>query len=240
MRSNHKTSTLGINAERLKQMKVGRKFSYVFNRLLVFMLVASLALIFTVIYCIVQYRTMYNKYYATAEYVADARGNMQSLAKNVEYVILAETESIKQERLGLADSDSEALSIAIEELRTMYPASDVVKDAEETYNKLMEEAVTFIAMVNEGADQHELYKEFEDNIAPTLAHLKEDILKCEETAHGNASKAYGTALVVAVVFTAIAVVLVLLLLLYRNLYILIQRQCLIDPMGVQQHLLLRR
>ena len=210
------TSTLGINAERLKQMKVGRKFSYVFNRLLVFMLVASLALIFTVLYCIIQYRTMYNQYYVTAEYVADSRGGMQSLAKNVEYVILAETESVRQERLALADSDAEQLGIAITELRLMYPTLDVVKDAEDTYNALMEEAVTFIAMVNEGADQHELYVEFEDNIAPTLAHLKDDILLCEETAHENASKAYQTALVVAIVFTAIAVVLVLILFLTVN------------------------
>ena len=73
----------GINAERLKHMKVSEKFSHVFNRLLIMMLVASLALIFTVIYCVIQYRTMYTKYYETALAVADARGGMQSLAKNV-------------------------------------------------------------------------------------------------------------------------------------------------------------
>ena len=43
---------VGINAETLRNLKVQDKFSHVFNRLLIFMLIASASLIFTVLYCI--------------------------------------------------------------------------------------------------------------------------------------------------------------------------------------------
>ena len=201
----------GINANRLKQMKVERKFSYVFNRLLVFMLVASLALIFTVIYCVVQYRTMYTHYYATLEQVAEARGGMQSLAKNVCYVIAAEEEEIALARLDAANGDSAQLAAAIAALKEMYPKSDVVAKTEATYNSVVAGAQNWISMVNAGASKHDLYVEFENVIVPGLTELKDDILAVQETANNNADSAYKMALLIAVVFSAVAVILVLLL-----------------------------
>ena len=206
-----KNSSLGLNANRLKDMKVERKFSYVFNRLLIFMLIASLALIFTVIFCIVQYRTMYTLYYETAEEVADARGGMQSLAKNVCYVIAAEEESIVQARLNAATDDSQQLSTAIANLKALYPNSEYVAKTETTYNSVVEGAQTWISMVNEGADKHDLYVEFEEVIVPGLTELKDNILEVEARSHSNASSAYSTALIVAIVFSVIAVILVILL-----------------------------
>ncbi|MBR0172432.1 MAG: hypothetical protein IJQ21_06540, partial [Lachnospiraceae bacterium] len=179
-------SSLGISAAKLQQMKVERKFSYVFNRLLIFMFIASLSLVFTVIYCIIQYRTMYNLYYTTAEVVADARGGMQSLAKNVCYIIAAESEETVTARMDAALSDSAQLKTAIEELHEMYPNSEYVKKTEATYNEVVEGAQTWIAMVNEGADKHDLYVEFEAEIVPGLTQLKDDILELEEVSHGNA------------------------------------------------------
>ena len=204
-------SSLGISAAKLQQMKVERKFSYVFNRLLIFMFIASLSLVFTVIYCIIQYRTMYNLYYTTAEVVADARGGMQSLAKNVCYIIAAESEETVTARMDAALSDSAQLKTAIEELHEMYPNSEYVKKTEATYNEVVEGAQTWIAMVNEGADKHDLYVEFEAEIVPGLTQLKDDILELEEVSHGNASSAYMLALIIAIVFSVIAVILVVLL-----------------------------
>ncbi|MBR0173170.1 MAG: methyl-accepting chemotaxis protein [Lachnospiraceae bacterium] len=202
---------LGINENRLRNMKVERKFSYVFNRLLIFMMVASLSLIFTVIYCVIQYRTMYTLYYETSAEVANARGGMQSLAKNVCYVIAAEEESVSLARLEAATDDSAQLSEAITALKSMYPQSEYVAKTEATYHLMQEEAQTFIAMVNEGADKHDLYVEFEAKIVPVLTELKDNILEVEEVAHHNAQSAYTTALGIALVFSAIAVILVILL-----------------------------
>lgn len=201
----------GINANRLRQMKVEKKFSHVFNRLLVFMLVASLALIFTVIYCVIQYRTMFTHYYVTLEQVAEARGGMQSLAKNVCYVIAAEEEEVALARLEAANSDSAQLSEAISTLKAMYPDSAAVKKTEETYNEVVANAQNWIQMVNNGAEKHELYIEFEQQIVPGLTTLKDDILAVQETASTNASSAYSTALIIAVVFSIIAVILVIAL-----------------------------
>ena len=203
--------SIGINAERLKHMKVERKFSYVFNRLLVFMLVASLALIFTVIYCILQYRTMYTLYYETSEQVAEARGGMQSLAKNVCYIIAAEEESVVMARLDAANSDSAQLAASIATLKEMHPGSAVVAKTETTYNSMVAGAQNWIGMVNSGADKHDLYQEFEEVILPALTQLKDDILEVQDTANNNASTAYRNALIVAIVFSVIAVILVILL-----------------------------
>ena len=203
--------SIGINAERLKHMKVERKFSYVFNRLLVFMLVASLALIFTVIYCILQYRTMYTLYYETSEQVAEARGGMQSLAKNVCYIIAAEEESVVMARLDAANTDSAQLAESIARLKEMYPGSPVVAKTETTYNSMVAGAQNWIGMVNSGAEKHELYKEFEEVILPALTQLKDDILEVQDTANNNASTAYRNALIIAIVFSVIAVILVILL-----------------------------
>ena len=204
-------SSLGISATKLRQMKVERKFSYVFNRLLIFMFIASLSLIFTVIYCIIQYRTMYNLYYTTAEVVADARGGMQSLAKNVCYVIAAESEETAAARLEAANNDSAQLQTAIRELHDMYPDSEYVKKTEATYNELVEGAQTWISMVQSGADKHDLYVEFEAEIVPGLTQLKDDILELEAVSHDNANSAYMLALIIAIVFSVIAVILVILL-----------------------------
>ena len=201
----------GINAEQLKHMKVEKKFSHVFNRLLVFMLVASFALIFTVIYCVVQYRTMYTHYYETLEQVAEARGGMQSLAKNVCYVIAAEEEDVALARLDAAHADAGQLGEAIATLKAMYPKSAVVDKTEATYNAVVADAQNWIAMVNEGASKHDLYVEFENEIVPGLTELKDDILAVQDTANGNAGSAYIKALVIAIVFSVIAVILVLAL-----------------------------
>ena len=207
---------LGINAERLKHMKVERKFSYCFNRMLIMMLIASLALIFTVIYCVIQYRTMYNLYYETASVVADARGGMQSLAKNVCYVIAAESEETALARLDAANGDAAQLQIAIGELHEMYPDSAYIKKTEETYNKMVADAQHWISMVQEGAPKHDLYVEFENVIVPELTQLKDDILEVEAVSHDNAESAYTLALVIALVFSAIAVLLVILLFITVN------------------------
>ncbi|MBR5970663.1 MAG: methyl-accepting chemotaxis protein [Lachnospiraceae bacterium] len=206
----------GINAERLKQMKVERKFSYCFNRMLVMMLIASLALIFTVLYCVIQYRTMYNLYYETASEVADARGGMQSLAKNVCYVIAAEQEGVALARLEAANKDSEQLATAIANLEEMYPDSEYIEKLDETYTSMVSDAQHWISMVQAGADKHDLYVEFENVIVPELTKLKDDILAVEAVSHDNAESAYTLALVIALVFSAIAIVLVVLLFITVN------------------------
>ncbi|MBQ6734033.1 MAG: HAMP domain-containing protein [Lachnospiraceae bacterium] len=207
---------LGISAAKLQHMKVERKFSYVFNRLLIMMLIASLALIFTVIYCVVQYRTMYTHYYETSEQVAEARGGMQSLAKNVCYVMAAEEQTVVLERLDAATSDSAQLKAAIEKLESMYPSSAVVQKTRATYDSVVAGAQTWIGMVNEGADKHELYVEFEQNILPGLTELKNNILEVQETAAGNAGSAYSLALVIAIVCSVVAVILVVMLFITVN------------------------
>ena len=202
---------IGINAEKLRHLKVGDKFSYVFNRLLIFMLVASAALIFTVVYCVIQYRTMYQHYYVTSEQVADARGGMQSLAKNVLYIIAAEEESVQAARLTAAREDSAQLSAAIEKLKSMYPSSDVVAKTEKDYNELVTDAQNFIAMQEENAPAHELYQTFEAEMLPVLTALREDLLAVQDAAHNNADSAYTLALGIAIAFSIVAVILVVLL-----------------------------
>ncbi|MBR5968820.1 MAG: methyl-accepting chemotaxis protein [Lachnospiraceae bacterium] len=212
----HAGGGFGINANRLMQMKVEKKFSYVFNRLLIFMLIASLALIFTVVYCVIQYRTMYTHYYETLEQVAEARGGMQSLAKNVCYVIAAEEEEVALARLEAANSDSAQLAEAISNLKEMYPSSDVVAKTEATYNSVVAGAQNWISMVSNGASKHDLYVEFENVIVPGLTELKDNILDVQDTANGNASSAYTMALIIAIVFSAIAVFLVVMLFITVN------------------------
>ena len=207
---------LGISAARLQHMKVERKFSYVFNRLLIMMLVASLALIFTVIYCVVQYRTMYRHYYVTSEQVAEARGGMQSLAKNVLYIIAAEEESVQAARLTAAKEDSAQLSAAIETLKSMYPSSEVVAKTEKDYQELVTDAQNFIAMQEVNAPAHELYQTFEAEMLPILTSLREDLLAVQDTAHNNADSAYTLALGIAIAFSVVAVILVVLLFITVN------------------------
>ncbi|MBR5970278.1 MAG: HAMP domain-containing protein [Lachnospiraceae bacterium] len=208
----------GINALKLKHMKVENKFSYVFNRLLIMMLVASLALIFTVVYCVFQYRTMYTHYYETALEVSNARGAMQSLAKNVCYIIAIPEgqESAKAARLEAATNDSGQLKEAIEALKEMYPSSDIVAELYETYERVVNGAGTWIAMVNEGASDAALYEEFEATIVPGLTELKDDILNINEIAQDQASSAYMTALIIAIVCSVVAVILVVLLFITVN------------------------
>ena len=201
----------GINAERLRHMKVSEKFSYVFNRLLIFMLVASVALLFTVFYCIIQYRTMYTKYYETAEHVADGRAGMQSLAKNVLYIVAAEEENVKQERLTAATSDSTQLNTAIEALGEMYPSSAVVSQLNSDYQDFRSDAQAFISLVNENADSHTLYVEFEENLLGGLTIIKDDLISVQSTARSNADKAYKMAFGIAIAFSIIAIILVILL-----------------------------
>ena len=202
---------VGISMETLRHLKVQDKFGHVFNRLLIFMLIASVALIFTIIYCVIQYRTMYTKYYETAEQVADARAGMQSLSKNILYIMVAEEQTVVAERMDAATSDSAQLSGAIENLLKMYPDSAVVKSVETEYNAVTDGAQHWITMVNEGADKHELYETFEQEMLQGLTNLKNGLIDVQDRAKANASKAYTQALAIAVVFTVIAVILVVLL-----------------------------
>ncbi|MBQ6734032.1 MAG: HAMP domain-containing protein [Lachnospiraceae bacterium] len=206
----------GINAARLQHMKVERKFSYVFNRLLIMMLVASLALIFTVIYCVVQYRTMYTHYYETSELVSDARGGMQSLSKNILYIMVAEEPNVVQERMNAATDDSAQLTAAIEGLKVLYPDSAVVKKVDEEFAATTAGAQTWITMVNEGASKHDLYLEFEHSMLQPLTNLRAGLIEVADTARNNADSAYNTALIIAIVFSVIAVILVVLLFITVN------------------------
>ena len=207
---------LGINAEALRHMKVERKFGYVFNRLLIFMLVASLFLIFTVVYCVVQYRTMYTRYYETSEHVADARGGMQSLAKNILYIMAAEEESVVLARMDAATADSEQLAAAFAELDKLYPQSAIVHAAEQTYDQLTSNAQNWIMMVNEGADKHDLYVEFEEQMVGPLTELRDNLIAVSDAARSNADKAYNTSLIIAVVCSLVAIILVVLLFITVN------------------------
>ena len=209
-------SGFGINAERLKHMKVSEKFTHVFNRLLIMMLIASLALIFTVIYCVVQYRSMYKTYYETSQAVANARGGMQSLAKNVCYIMAAEEESVIMQRMDAATSDSAQLKEAVEQLQALHPGNEAVEELMETYNRVVDGAATWIGMVNAGAEKHELYTEFEHTILPGLTELKDEIMAISDNAEKKASTAYIKALVIAVVFSVIAVLLVIALFITTN------------------------
>ncbi|MBR0171548.1 MAG: hypothetical protein IJQ21_02015 [Lachnospiraceae bacterium] len=77
----------------------------------------------------------------------------------------------------------------------MYPNSAYVAKTETTYNEVVSGAQTWITMVNEGADKHDLYVEFEKDIVPVLTELKDNILEVEEVSHENATDgfAYNTA-----------------------------------------------
>ena len=203
---------IGINEERLRNMKVQDKFSHIFNRLLVFMLVASAALIFTVLYCIVQYNTMYKKYYATTEHAADGRAGNQSLSKNVMYIMAIDDPATKQARLEAANSDSAQLAGAITAIEAMYPDSAVVAKARTTYDSVVAGAQHWIGMVQDGtATNEDLYAVFETELLQGLTDLKDALIEVESTAKANADKAFSQAITVAIVFLALAVLLVLLL-----------------------------
>ena len=101
-----KSGGIGINAEHLKHMRVADKFSMVFNRVTIIMLIASAALVITVIYDMIQYNTMYTKYLSTVEIASNGAESMQSLSKNTLYIVAAEEQSVKMQRMDIALGDA--------------------------------------------------------------------------------------------------------------------------------------
>ena len=202
---------IGINSDALHQMKVERKFSYTFKKILGFIFVASAALLFTIIYCVIQYHSMYTKYYETASIVSEARNDMQSLSKNLLYIIATDDRTVVDERIPMTESDNAELRDSIILLQQMYPDSDVVKKVSDNLMELEDPFTRFMALAVTDFDYTELQVIFDNDMLPVLTGLRENLEAVNQRANENASSGYINALTVALALSGFAIVLLVLL-----------------------------
>ena len=205
------SSVFGINAEKLKHMKVEQKFRYVFNRMIIFIIVAVLALGASLIYTITQYNRMYDHYYVTEKYVGSVKSQSESLLKNILYTIAATEDSVKSERATLATEDAGVVSEGLTVLEEMYPDNEILVDAMKQLNACTEASAGYLALMQGGADEVELYQYFEEKIFSELHALSTDMDKLSEEAESEASDAYKLAIGIAIAMFIVAVIIVILL-----------------------------
>ena len=201
----------GINAEKLKHMKVESKFKYVFNRMIVFIIVAVLALSVSLIYVIFQYNQMYTHYYETEQQVGLVRTNAESLVKNILYTIAATEPEVKQQRTQLATDDAGVITEGLSLLLEMYPGHEVLADAQTKMSATTENSTAYIEMMQSGASETELYSYFEENLLQNLSELVKDMDTISMMAEENAAQAYTIALGVAIAMLIVAIIIVILL-----------------------------
>ena len=201
----------GVNAERLKHMKVEKKFSHCFNRMTLSIVVVAVLLVGIMVYAMMQYSSMYSHYYETESLCGTAKENMQSLSKNCLYIVAATEENVRLERQGIALEDSEKLKAALTKLQEMYPTSEYIANAWKDLDELDVIAQGFMGLVAEGASELELYQFFEANMLTPLASLRAHIDEMGTKAQENAASAYQMTLIIAIVLTVIAAIFLALL-----------------------------
>ena len=204
-------SAFGINAEKLKHMKVEQKFRYVFNRMIIFIIVAIIALGASLIYTIAQYNKMYDHYYVTEKYVGSVKSQSESLLKNILYTIAATEDNIKEERTNMAMEDASGVNEGLSILEEMYPDNETLVNAKTQMENSTAASAGYIELLQSGAAETELYVYFEENIFPELHTLSTDMDELSELAEGEAAKAYKIAIGIAVAMFIIAALIVILL-----------------------------
>ena len=205
------SGAFGINAEKLKHMKVEKKFQYVFNRMIIFIVVATIALAASLVYCIVQYNKMYSHYYETEKQVGIVRATSESLVKNILYTIAATEPAVQEQRTAAAIEDDAAISEGLGILLEMYPDHEILLDAQEKMNYTHSHAGDYIGLMQSGATEEELYAYFETNLLDSLTGLVEDMDLISVEASDNANTAYTIALGIAIAMLIIAAIIVVLL-----------------------------
>ena len=202
---------LGVNAEKLKHLKVEKKFTYVFNRMTLSIVITSVLLVAIMLYAMIQYSNMYSHYYETESLCGTAKESMQSLSKNCLYIVAATEPNVRLERQGIAVEDSDKLKAALTTLQEMYPTSEFVANAWTDLDQLDIIAQDFMGLVANNASELELYTFFEENMLNPLASLRSHIDSMGERAQENAASAFRLTVIIAIVLTVIAVLFLVLL-----------------------------
>ncbi|MBR0093483.1 MAG: methyl-accepting chemotaxis protein [Lachnospiraceae bacterium] len=138
---------------------------------------------------------------------------MQSLSKNLLYIIATDNRAVVDERMPIAESDHSELLESAEILNQMYPDSDVVKKLSGDLTTLGGPFEEFMAMSRTDFDYTELQLIFDNKMLSTLTDLRVDLEAVNERANENASSGYGNALTVAVILSVAAIILLVLLVL---------------------------
>ena len=204
-------SSFGINAEKLKHMKVERKFGYVFRRMTVFICVALIALVVSLAFTLFQYNSMYKHYYVTEQHVGMVKSASESWIKNIVYSIAATEDTVKDERIELAKTDSATVSENLTFLEEMYPNNNTLQDAMTQAESARAASRGYLELIDAGADEEELYAYFEANIRDALRALVSDITETATLAEEEAADAYKLAIGIAIGMIIVAVLITVLL-----------------------------
>ena len=206
-----KGSLFGINAELLKHLKVNKKFSYVFNRMMIMIGVTAVALVVTIIFAIYQYNTMYRHYFRTEQLVGECLEASQSVSKNCLYIIAATEPEVVQQRSDAAAEDAAKITSFLEELQTMYPDSAVLQGVVDTNANLTNAAGTFMMLTSSGASSIELYESFERDLVAPLTELRNGMDALKNASANNAASGFTTAIIVTIALVVVAVIFIILL-----------------------------
>ncbi|MBR5969048.1 MAG: HAMP domain-containing protein [Lachnospiraceae bacterium] len=204
---NPNSSFLGLSAEKLRHMKVERKFKFTFNRLLLIMLVAATAMFVIIGLEFAGLMSMRNTYLYEVEQALETKYSIEATNK---YILWAIAEDHQEDKLEFTDGAAEMMGKAdehMENLKTVYSNEADIRELENLSVTLHDIGPAVVAMINSGEySEEEIYEVFEEQLEPTIAAYQNRVDQVADTALADADSMFYTAVTVTAILIVVGIV----------------------------------
>ena len=164
--------TIKLNENYLRNVKVERKFDYAFNIISVRMIIVVIVLLIGMLFSMIQFRRMYQVYYATSLRSGDILMRVQSMAKNSIYASWSPDQKEALSRSEQAEDDAESIMESLESLEKLYPDSSALLSLRSNLSKLTEATQPYAKMIKDDAEEDAEYTYFNARRQLTTAIVK--------------------------------------------------------------------
>jgi len=196
--------TIKLNENYLRNVKVERKFDYAFNIISVRMIIVVIVLLIGMLFSMIQFRRMYQVYYATSLRSGDILMRVQSMAKNSIYASWSPDQKEALSRSEQAEDDAESIMESLESLEKLYPDSSALLSLRSNLSKLTEATQPYAKMIKDDAEEDAEYTYFTEKMAPILRELIDNTEDLDGSVIADAKSAYRTSFIICIILMVLS------------------------------------
>ncbi|MBQ6734894.1 MAG: HAMP domain-containing protein [Lachnospiraceae bacterium] len=205
---NPNSSFFGLSVEKLRHMKVERKFKFTFNRLLTIMGVAAVAMFAIIGLEFMGVTQMHNTYLYEVEQASEVKFHIEECNK---YVLWALAEEHQDDKLQFTDAAAAAMGEADEHaqaLATVFSDTADLEELDRLSAAIHEVGPAVVTMINSGEyTSNEIYEIYEQQLEPSINAYQSKIEHVVEECIEDADSMYRTAVTVTIILIVVAAIM---------------------------------
>ena len=209
---------VSIDEKKLHNYSFHKKFDVSFKKMIMYMIIAIIALSFTVIMSAQGIYRIYKTYYAEQTIQSEIRIDMQALMKSYLWALSSTDETIRSEQLEKASGKYKDFEANLNALEKVYTGSNDLSKIKKDLDAAQKKGEELGKMFEDGSSKEAIFRKYNDEVYPAIDVAVQDFKEVSTETTEQAERNYDMLiLIISIALVATIVIVVCTLLYVRNM-----------------------